>query len=294
MKIKSGALILLLLMASANTFAQTQLKYKVLNGTPFNNVVQTVIYGDQDAVLIDAGLFNSDAHRAVAAILDLRKNLTTIYITHPDADHYFGLDVLIKAFPDARVVALPQVADDIMTGKDAALKIWKGLYKDYVNNFPKDASLIQITKIGTPDGATIELEGNELKVVGMQRGDQEHSSFVWVDALKMIVSGDIVYNMTYPWTSGTTAEARARWIKSVDNIIAYHPAIVVAGHKDPAAADSVAGAVFTKAYLKFYDQQLLKHPSKEAFVAAIKKKFPVKVSDLALLIALPETFPDQK
>ncbi|CAN5188836.1 MBL fold metallo-hydrolase [soil metagenome] len=283
--------LFILFFVVSNSFAQTKLNYKVLNGTSFNNVTQTIIYGEKDAVLIDGGLFNSDAHRAVAAILDLKVNLTMIYITHPDADHYFGLDVLTKAFPEAKVVALPQVADEIMKVKDATLIEWKKLFKDYYTNFPKDISALTIGKIGTPEVATIDLEGNELKVVGLQRGDKELSSFIWVPSLKMIVAGDIIYNATYPWTSGTTPEERGRWIKSVDNIIAYKPTILVPGHTNPSSPYTIEAANFTKSYLKFYDEELAKHLAKDAFLASIKKKYPIKVSDLALQIAVAGDYP---
>lgn len=294
MNIKLNALLLICILAAGPTFAQTQLQYKVLNGTPFNNVTQTIIYGAKDAVLIDGGLFNSDAYRAAAAVLDLKVNLTTIYITHPDADHYFGLAILTKAFPEAKVVALPPVADEIMKTKDTTLVEWKKLFKAYDTNFPSDISGLTIGKIGTPEGATISLEGNEIKVVGKQRGDKELSSFVWVPSLKLIVSGDIVYNATYPWTAGTTSEERGRWIKSVDTIISYKPDILVSGHTNPTAPNTVAAAVFTKNYLTFYNEELAKHPTKTAFVAAIKKKYPVKVSDLALQIAVAGEFADSK
>jgi glyoxylase-like metal-dependent hydrolase (beta-lactamase superfamily II) len=33
-----------------------------------------------------------------------RKNLTTIYITHGHGDHFFGLNTILDAFPDARAV----------------------------------------------------------------------------------------------------------------------------------------------------------------------------------------------
>ena len=41
------------------------------------------------------------------------KNLTTIYTTHAHPDHFFGVAVLKREFPNARYVALPEVAKRI-------------------------------------------------------------------------------------------------------------------------------------------------------------------------------------
>jgi glyoxylase-like metal-dependent hydrolase (beta-lactamase superfamily II) len=38
---------------------------------------------------------------------------STIVITHDHPDHFFGLDVLADAFPDARIVANPVAARDM-------------------------------------------------------------------------------------------------------------------------------------------------------------------------------------
>ncbi|WP_367669712.1 hypothetical protein [Streptomyces sp. DT2A-34] len=45
--------------------------------------------------------------------------MTTIYITHTHADHYFGLERLLERFPQARAVALPSVAAAIKAGNEA-------------------------------------------------------------------------------------------------------------------------------------------------------------------------------
>jgi glyoxylase-like metal-dependent hydrolase (beta-lactamase superfamily II) len=114
-------------LSATSALAETALKYEVLYGTPFNNVTSTIIYGEKDAVLIDGGLFLSDGHRIAARLLDLKRNLTTAYITHSDADHYFGLSIVKSAFPDARIVALPTVATRIVEGEQATLAQWHGM-----------------------------------------------------------------------------------------------------------------------------------------------------------------------
>lgn len=69
----------------------------------------SLISGDRDAVLIDALLTPADAARVVEWIRATGKNLTTIYITHGHGDHFFGLNTILEAFPDARAVNTPKL-----------------------------------------------------------------------------------------------------------------------------------------------------------------------------------------
>src|SRR4030042_2996664 len=70
-------------------------------------VASVIVMGKTDALLIDAQWTLSNAHRVVAEILETGKRLKTIYVTHAHPDHYFGLGPVAKAFPEARVTALP-------------------------------------------------------------------------------------------------------------------------------------------------------------------------------------------
>jgi glyoxylase-like metal-dependent hydrolase (beta-lactamase superfamily II) len=61
----------------------------------------SLITAERDAVLIDAALTTQDAERIVKWIEATGKNLTTIYITHGHGDHFFGLNPILSAFPEA-------------------------------------------------------------------------------------------------------------------------------------------------------------------------------------------------
>ena len=88
------------------------------------NSNSTLLYGERDAVLIDASQRLSDTHRMIAEIIPMRKNLTHIYVSHFHPDHHFGLQVLKNAFPAARIVALPSVVQDIVATSGDKIDLW--------------------------------------------------------------------------------------------------------------------------------------------------------------------------
>ena len=96
MKIK--IIISTLALAVAAT-AQSKLQLKVHHGAGVNgyDVNSTMISGEKDMLVIDPQFSLSEAHKLAAEILESKKNLTTIYVTHPHPDHLFGLAVLHQA-----------------------------------------------------------------------------------------------------------------------------------------------------------------------------------------------------
>ena len=75
----------------------------------FQAIASTLIYGKQDAVLVDAYMTVKQADALVDWVATKGKNLTTIYITHGHGDHWFGVEALLNRFPNAIAVATPDV-----------------------------------------------------------------------------------------------------------------------------------------------------------------------------------------
>ncbi len=87
---------------SAKVFIGPFLPFEQGKGT-FAATTSTLVCGSSEAVLIDAQHIRSD----VAALGDLiertGRRLTTIYVTHGHADHWYGAGELVARFPEARV-----------------------------------------------------------------------------------------------------------------------------------------------------------------------------------------------
>src|ERR1700685_3067621 len=73
----------------------------------FDPITSTLIFGEYDAVLVDAmGTVAED--EALAAWVALHnRNLETIYSTHAHSAHFSGLSILLDRFPGARAIATP-------------------------------------------------------------------------------------------------------------------------------------------------------------------------------------------
>src|SRR5438876_1217231 len=76
------------------------LQITVFTSSPEGFLVNsTLVSGDKDAVLIDAGFTLADGRKVAEGIKASGKNLTTVYVTHYHPDHYFGAQAIRDAFP---------------------------------------------------------------------------------------------------------------------------------------------------------------------------------------------------
>jgi glyoxylase-like metal-dependent hydrolase (beta-lactamase superfamily II) len=266
------------------TRAESKLSVQVFTGSPQGFLVNSaIVSGEKDAVLVDGQLTLADAHRLVGALIDSKKNLTTIYVTHFHPDHYFGLVVVKQAFPKAKILAQPATVAAIKKTWAAKVKQWSPMF---------GANLTTKPVIPAPlTGNTITLEGQTLEVHGPVQGDDVNDSYVWIPSIKAVIAGDIVYQGVYAWTAETTPASREAWIKTLDEVAALNPEIVVAGHKDPKLKDDASGIAQTRAYLKDFDVAVAASKSAEELEAKVKAKYPKLAMDIVLHIGAGAAFP---
>ncbi len=65
----------------------------------FDPITSTLIYGEFDAVLVDAMGTVAEAEALADWVALHNRNLETIYITHAHFDHFYGLGILLDRFP---------------------------------------------------------------------------------------------------------------------------------------------------------------------------------------------------
>jgi len=263
-----GVSVVLALMLIATSAAQSKFTVKVHTGRGQvgYDVNSTMIIGERDMLVIDPQFSLSEAHKLAAEILESKKRLVTIYSTHPHPDHLFGLAVLKQAFPEAKIVALPATVNAAKTGWPARQKFWVATYG---NNIPGPEPVLP-EELAVP---VLTLEGEDFPITGgVQGSDGPGNSFVWVPSLKAVITGDIVFDRVY--FGVPRDEARQDWLKTIDQIAALNPAIVVPGHEGAGATRDMRSIDWMKKYMADWDVNVSRSKDAAEMRANVLKQYP--------------------
>ncbi len=251
----------------------TTLEFTILDlDFPAGNKAKTatLITGEREALLVDAGFTRADGHRLAAEVLDSGKTLTTVVISHGDPDFYFGAEVLADAFPDARFVATPPVIDHIGHSYEGKLTAWASSGA----NLP--TRLIELE----PLTGDLELEDHRLELKGGAAGLADRH-YLWQPDQRVVLGGVLVFSDQHVWTADTGADARAVWKGVLDEIEALEPELVVPGHRAPGAPATVEAVRHTRDYLTAFEQIVAKQADGESVTAELVRRYP----DAQLLVA---------
>jgi glyoxylase-like metal-dependent hydrolase (beta-lactamase superfamily II) len=261
-----GVAMALLWTAAPMAQVKFTLKVHTGRGQVGYDVNSTMIIGERDILLIDPQFSLSEAHKLAAEILETKKRLTAIYSTHPHPDHLFGLAVLKQAFPDARIVALPATVNAAKTGWPARQKFW---FPVYGNNIPGPEPVLP-EELATP---VLTLEGEEFPITGgVQGADGPGNSFVYVPSLRAVITGDIVFDHVY---FGVPRDAaRENWLKTIDQIAALKPTIVIPGHEGPGATRDMRSIDFMKKYIAGWDVNVARSKTAAEMRANVLAQYP--------------------
>jgi glyoxylase-like metal-dependent hydrolase (beta-lactamase superfamily II) len=225
-----------------------------------------LIKGEKGAVLVDAPFTRSDAHRIVAAILESGKTLETIVVTHDHPDHFFSMEVITDAFPAARVVAAPQVVDDIWKSIPLKLKRWGPMLGANGPRHPTAPVAL--------DSDHFELEGHRIELIGPMQGDHVHSTAVWIPDARTLVAGDLLFNEMHLWLGESLLPGRQAWARSLDRLASLGATTVVAGHKKPGLPDDASAIAYTKKYLEVFEKSVAGSKTSAQLAAAMRAAFP--------------------
>ncbi|AKL00006.1 MBL fold metallo-hydrolase [Enterobacter asburiae] len=226
-------------------------------------VSSTLVSGPKEAVLFDAQFSVKDGEALVDKIRRSGKTLNKIVITSGDPDFYFGLQPLVKAFPNAKVVATQHVVDHIKATKDAKLAFWGPQMKD---GAPTELVVPQVLASTTfmVDGEKVDIEQSD-----------SYAAYVWIPSAKTILGGTGVAWGIYVWTADTqTPESRKQWQETLEHMAAHKPERVIPGHYLGTPPAGTGAIDFTRDYLQRFEKALAAHKDSAGVINTLKKQYP--------------------
>ena len=244
MKVKSLALLLPLFASSAFA-APLQLDVYNPQEKGIFPVSSTLVSGPKEAILFDAQFSTKDGEQLVQMIRASGKTLKAIVITSGDPDFYFGLQPIVNAFPQVKVLATPQVVDHIRATKEAKLQFWGPQMKD---GAPTSLTVPQAT---TQTQFTVDDETLEL------RHANDYAAYIWIPANRAIIGGTGVASGIHVWTADTQSEQqRSAWRSVLSEMQSLQPTQVVPGHYIGERPTGDKAIRFTQDYLQSFEQVL--------------------------------------
>ena len=121
---------------------------------------------------------------------------------------------------------------------------------------------------------TIDLEGNELRVIRIGQADTAESTLLHVPSLAAVVTGDLAYNQVHMMTAETGAAERDQWIANLDKVAALEPAVVVAGHKKVDNGNNPKIISESQQYLRNFTRIVAEETTADGIVARMVQLYP--------------------
>ncbi|CAE6959052.1 hypothetical protein ACOMICROBIO_LMKGKHOH_03710 [Vibrio sp. B1FIG11] len=264
---KRSITLLITALAASNYVSAADLTINHYN--PGENAIfpasSVLVSGEKELMLFDAQFSVKDGKKLVEQIKKSGKELSMIYISSGDPDYYFGLEPIVAAFPDVKVVASEAVVKHIERTKDAKLAYWGPILKEGAPS-----------KIVVPtvlNDTSLTLEGKRIEVKEINT----HDAYLWVPSEKTVFGGVSVYSGVHVWMADTQSkQERAQWSQSLERMKALKPKTVIPGHYLGDMPKGVEGVQFTMNYIADIEQTLekLSKPSSSEISAAMKAKYP--------------------
>jgi glyoxylase-like metal-dependent hydrolase (beta-lactamase superfamily II) len=229
----------------------------------------TLISGDTDAVLVDSLLTMKESDELAAWVRSRGKNLTAVYITHAHADHFFGLNSVLDAYPNAVAVALADIVPLIEAQTTPQwMETWRGFFPDQLTNHPVAPRPLEKDEL--------RIETHTLALTKMGQSDVADTSVIHIPELNAVLSGDAVYNDIHPWMYRSDHAQRMAWVDTLNQIEELAPATIIAGHKDPDAPDDDGARTLqaTRQYIRDFDSVVAAGKGGAEVVDAMTEKYP--------------------
>lgn len=230
-------------------------------------VASVIVFGKEEAILIDTQWTLSNAHRVIAEVLETGRTLKYIFLSHAHPDHYFGTGHIAEAFPQAKVVALEDTADLVNEQFFGKIEHWEGVIGSH--NIARKEVHVEVLK-----EPFLELEGKRLEIIPNVVGDLVYNTMVWIPSIKTLYGSDVLFNQAHPFTCEVTAQERKQWIEALNEIEKMGAEVIIPGHQKPGMPFDLSSVVFTRDYLLANDEELERTTDVAGFYYNMVQRFP--------------------
>src|ERR1700735_3507932 len=146
----------------------------------FDPATSTLIFGEHDAVLVDAMTTVAEDEALADWIALHNRHLETIYNKHAHFEHFYGLSILLDRFPGARAIATRKTVNAMqMSFTPPVERLGRRLFPGQV-----------ATRLVPPkpyEHDTFTLEGHEFRIIEEGRTDSPDSTSLHVPSLDLVV-----------------------------------------------------------------------------------------------------------
>jgi|TARA_B110000211_G_scaffold232449_1_gene296209 glyoxylase-like metal-dependent hydrolase (beta-lactamase superfamily II) len=272
-------LLLTTLFIASSVYAANDapLSLKVYNASSNSfHVNSTLVYGDTEAAVIDAGFTKADALRIAANVLDSGKKLTTIFISQADPDYYFGAETLQKLFPEAKIIATPSVKKVIEKKVAGKVAYWG---PKMGKNAPEN--------VVTPDAyekLSFSVDGHVIEIKGTT-GLLAHRPYLWIPSIGAIVGDIAVFGGVHVWTADVQDKAQWNaWLLQLAEMKKLSPQIVVPGHMKKGTKLDASNLQYTSTYLSTFEQAKKNSADSKGLINKMNASYPDAQFPLSLNI----------
>ena len=241
----------------------------------------TLIQGDCKAVLVDTPISIAQTEDLARWIKETApgKDLEYIYITHGHGDHWFGITVLKKFWPNVRAIATHGTVVHMKRELDPII-----FEAFWLKNFPGDQIAQPLTLPEPMESSTFQLEGHDFHTIEVGHTDTYNSTVLHVPSLRLVVAGDVVYGDVHQFFGeAKTTEKRNEWLRALDTIEALEPHTVIAGHKRAGTVDGIFNLRSTREYILAFDDAVRTSSNWEELWLKMKTLYPGRINPNAIM-----------
>jgi glyoxylase-like metal-dependent hydrolase (beta-lactamase superfamily II) len=240
--------------------------------------VNAYIFSDsQSIILVDCLRNSKEAKNLAEVIKNQNKSLTHILITHGHPDHYLGLNVIKKEFPNARIVVTKQeIKDDIINFSKWMESVgWlenepSMKPKTEENNgfdYEKNIEVLNANTLALDEGAVLQLNSD------YSGSECAHLTTIYNKELNAFFPNDFCYNGVHIWLA-VDKKNIAYWKTQLEqfrkDFSDLNPKIYP-GHGKPA---SISLFDEVKKYIEDFEETVAKSKSRAEAMKKMQELYP--------------------